>query len=542
MKRHVRDNYYVVGEGILSYDHKHKKPACDPPSDEADLRKFRFSRLGPKGPGHPTPFLLALGEAMTMMAGNQNSAGIPGGFTYVGQFVDHDLTQDKTAKSLGSAVTVDELLQGRSPALDLDSLYGRGPTHPEDAIFYSDSARLVMGRTQADPTPATPGANVDMDGFDLPRVGFGSTKAERRRAQIPDARNDENLVVAQIHLAFMRFHNAVVDKLSADGIPSALLFEKALETVVKHYQWMLRTEYLPLVVDPAIVDDVFTNGRQFFEPAPLPGNHPTMPIEFSVAAFRLGHSMIRESYNWNKFFHATGVADGTLEFLFRFSGTSGTLSLAGPLDDPESGTFERLPTNWIADFRRLFDLTAIDPALVAPEGSPNLTKAIDTRLVDVLGALPLGSFGARGTNPPPPERNLAFRNLVRANMVELATGQQMAAQFGVTPLTADQILDGNGGVPLRGVAGIDEPTLTTASPLWFYILREAEFHGGKLGPVGGRIVAEVFHRAMEGSAHSIVRDPTWRPDLGTRGPTTFEMIDLLWFASKQNPAVIAPLG
>ena len=187
-------------------------------------------------------------------------------------------------------------------------------------------------------------------------------------------------------------------------------------------------------------------------------------------------------------------------------------------------------------------MTAVDASLAAPEGAPNPTKAIDTRLVDVLGALPLGSFGARGTNPPPDERNLAFRNLVRGNMVELATGQQLAQQFGVTPLTADEILDGNGGVPLRGEAGIDEAVLTTASPLWFYVLREAEFHGGKLGPVGGRIVAEVFHRAMEGSAHSIVRDPAWQPTLGGRGAGVFEMVDLLWFAAKENPAVIAPLG
>ena len=350
--------------------------------------------------------------------------------------------------------------------------------------------------------------------------------------------------MAQVHLAFMRFHNAVVDHLATGGVPGTLLFEEARKMVVKHYQWVLRTDYLPRVVDPAIVDDVFTNGRSFFERTPAPGDRPTMPIEFSVAAFRLGHSMIRESYNWNRFFHQTGVVDGTLGLLFQFSGTSGILSIDGTMGNPESGSFERLPTSWIADFRRLFDLTPIDPALQAPEGAPNPTKAIDTRLVDVLATLPPGSFGARGANPPPTldEHNLAFRNLVRANMVELATGQQMAQLFGVPALTADQILDGNGGVMLRGAAGIDEAMLTTASPLWFYILREAEFSGGKLGPVGGRIVAEVFHRAMEASEHSIVRDPAWLPELATRGADTFEMIDLLWFAAKQSPTVIAPLG
>ena len=84
--------------------------------------------------------------------------------------------------------------------------------------------------------------------------------------------------------------------------------------------------------------------------------------------------------------------------------------------------------------------------------------------------------------------------------------------------------------------------LIADTPLWFYVLREAELNGGRLTGVGGRIVAEVFHRAMEGSEHSIVRDPAWLPELATRGADTFEMIDLLWFAAKQSPTVIAPLG
>ena len=255
--------------------------------------------------------LEALANAMTATQDNPDSSGpaIPAGYTYLGQFVDHDLTMDNTAGSLGSAVTVEDLIQGRSPALDLDSVYGLGPDDANDRRFYAtDGIRLKMGRTAATPfPPSVPATNVDRDGFDLPRVGVGSGKSDRIKAQIPDHRNDENLIVAQTHLAFIRLHNQVGRPTSRQpGTPSAVLFERARETVVRHYQWMLKTDFLPRIVDPAIVDDVFTNGRSFFEPAPLSGDTPTMPIEFSVAAFRLGHSMIRGAYDWNRVFSSGG--------------------------------------------------------------------------------------------------------------------------------------------------------------------------------------------------------------------------------------------
>jgi hypothetical protein len=81
----------------------------------------------------------------------------------------------------------------------------------------------------------------------------------------------------------------------------------------------------------------------------------------------------------------------------------------------------------------------------------------------------------------------------------------------------------------------------TNTPLWFYILREAELNGGKLTGVGGRIVAETFHRAIEGSAHSILRDPTWRPSFGPDS-NTFRMVDLMLFAFEGKKKLLAPLG
>ncbi|MFI6336627.1 heme peroxidase family protein [Streptomyces sp. NPDC050535] len=578
-KRHIRNSYYVVGEGIFNDPGVGTEDPVEPstPSTLAALRRFRFSRLGPE-PGTTVtgrPLREALAEAMTPAGETPDSShpAVPAGFTYLGQFVDHDLTLDATARDLEQDVTVDELVQGRSPALDLDSLYGRGPRKPQDRKFYGpDGVRLRTGRTISSGGPGDGVNDVpqrELDGFDLPRAGIGSSIGERRAALIPDPRNDENLAVAQIHCAFIRFHNKVVGDLAARGTDSAALFDTARELVVKHYQWMLRTDYLTRIVDDRIVDDVFHHGRRYLDVAPKieygddagaqddtyralrPGDTPTMPIEFSVAAFRLGHSMVREEYEWNRVFNS-GQAPGTLaratlRLIFVFSATSGNFQ-PFPVDDdnPDAGRSERLPTNWIADLPRLFDFSETGrKELTRPADQFNLAKRIDTVLVDVLKHLPLGSFGARGSTVPDIERNLAFRNLTRANMLKLATGQEMAEFLKLEEedrLTPEEIEHGSGGASLAGLSPEDLEFVRTKTPLWFYILREAEVRGdGRLTGVGGRIVAEVFHRAMEGSRHSIVRDPEWRPTLAV-DQITFRMSDLLLYAFEGNPDLLNPLG
>ncbi|HEX6353044.1 heme peroxidase family protein [Actinophytocola sp.] len=549
MKKHARDSFFVVGEGVLEFD-REGRPNVRRPLTGEELRRFRFSRLGPEGPLVDEATRTALTEAITV-PGAQPDAQVPAGFTYLGQFVDHDLTMDRTEALLGEDVTLDELLQGRSPALDLDTVYGRGPNDRQDRIFYQrDGVKLKIGRTSATTFPDDR-VNVELEGFDLPRAGGTvGTRADRRRPLIPDLRNDENLAVAQTHLAFIRFHNRVVEEHALRGLGGRRLFTVARDEVVRHYQWMLRTDFLPRIVDPAIVTDVFTNGRRFFE-APgrgrgHAGQPPTMPLEFAVAAYRLGHSMVRGAYQWNRVFNSNGPGRiATLLQLFTFTGVSGNFqpgSGVPELDDPNSGTVDTLPTNWIADFRRLFDFTeAGRPDLAVPAGSGNVAKRIDTLLVDPLAQLPAGTFAGRGSEIPPIQRNLAFRNLTRANMVHLASGQQMAKFLGVTPLTETQILEGSQGAVLTGLTDEQRTAVSANTPLWFYILREAEFNNGLLGAVGGRIVAEVFHRAMEGSRTSIVRDPSWRPTLGP-DRDTFRMTDLLLFAFEGKADLLNPLG
>jgi hypothetical protein len=519
--RHSRDSYFIVGEGVVGADPDELSVAG---GAEAAVPAFRFSRIGPQSPVTTVTLRRKLATAMT--SGARLAGQLPAGFTYLGQFIDHDLTFDVTEVAFGENLTVDELRQARSPSLDLDSLYGRGPLRPGSRKFFEDdAARLKMGTTAAVGGPGPEGR--DLVGFDLPRVTTPGP------ALIPDKRNDENLAVAQTHLAMIRFHNRVVGRLARRGVPAAELFQRARPLVVRHYQWMIRTDFLPRIVDPAIVDDVFTNGRKLFEVGAPPASLPTMPIEFSIGAYRLGHSMIRDSYNWNRVFDNGG---GTLAFLFGFSGTSGGL-----------GAGIRLPSNWVADFRRLYDFGEAGRAdLVVPPAKFNRAMRIDTRLVDALKLLPVGSFGGDQSTPPM-QRNLAFRNLTRAKMLRLATGQQMAALLqskgvNVTPLTNAQILTGKQGANLDALTAAERTTLTSRTPLWFYALREAESgQTARLRGVGGRIVAETFHRAMEGSVESIVRDPAWRPSLGPN-TTTFRMVDLLLFAFQRRANLLNPLG
>ncbi len=526
--RHGRDVFFVEGEGLVGGDGRTAKVDARATAAPGDPRMFRFTRIGPAGTRLARAINVKVAAAMT--SGTALLDGpIPAGYTYLGQLVDHDLTFDKTQVMLGDNVSPADMLSGRSPKLDLDCVYGAGPGDPVSAEFYRDDRHLKIGTT----VKAGPGPLKGHTGYDLPRAGDGS-KNNPRRALTPDPRNDENLAVAQTHVAFIRFHNRVVDGLDS-SVPAAQRFQKAKTEVVLHYQWLLKTDYLPRICDEAVVHDVFAQGRKIFDVGAAPTSMPAMPLEFSVGAFRLGHSMVRPLYDWNAVFNNGG---GTLDLLFNFSGTSGFLG----------GDDLALPSNWIVDWRRLYPFARINrPDLKPPKNEFNRAQNIDTKVARSLNELPPGSFGGTDADLGTLRTHLAFRNLVRSGMVHLATGQQMAALcqangVPVTPLTGDQILHGDGsGAQLDALTPAQQQAFVEKTPLWFYTLREAELAGGRLSGVGARIVAETFHRAMEAAGSSIVRRPGWRPTLGAKA-NRFTMMDLLLVAFDNDPKVLNPLG
>lgn len=517
--------------------------------------QFRFSRFagdGVKGTPHDVSLLAQIAAKMTSELNRPKPGDIPAGYTYLGQFLDHDLTLDPTQLDV-NRTSISELQSLRSPTLDLDSLYGRGP-QLEPQFYEPDGLHLKTGVPV--PTPGVP-TLAAQKGFDLPRRQIDSADGPARQALIPDRRNDENLAVGQIHLAFIRFHNRVVDDMIAAGSPSIGLFERAREKVVLHYQHMVRTDFLPRIAAQPVVDDVFANGRKVFEVDGDPTN-ATMPLEFSGAAFRLGHSMVRTGYSWNRFFPQ--LADGHIFRLFRFSGTSGTLLPTGhapgspeDIDELENGPFgSALPSIWVTDWPRLFDFSPINDATGAPIASLarpaeefNFAAFIDPALVNPLQRLPFGSIGTPVTAS---KRNLAFRNLVRGNMLELPSGQQLAAvmnglKLDVRALTDDEIRHGLGdgtspqleAAEIPGLADIDGRT-----PLWLYILREAELNGGRLAGVGARIVAETFHRAIQASRVSLMNRP-FQVEFGPgAGMNRFDMADLLFHAYGDDPTLLNP--
>lgn len=485
----------------------------NPPAGQF-ARPGKFGRLFPTLPPlTPSPeALVELGKAMIEGAPTAahpndpadpgNNPLVPAGYTYLGQFVDHDITLDTTPLQ---EAQVDPLAvhNFRTPALELDSVYGLGPD--VTPFLYERPApgqpieKFLIGRTRVG--GGDPGINPKMR--DLPRAP-GS-----QFALIGDPRNDENLVVQQLHLAFLKFHNKVVDGLRAGTIPrispfTRSTFEEARDVVRWHYQWVVLHDFLPRLADPVVIDDVLQNGRTvyLFDPEPF------IPVEFSVAAYRLGHSMVREVYDYNRVFSVPpqgGLPSGTLRLLFRFAGASGG-------DVPT-------PSDWIIDWKRFF---AIDGS------GPNLSRRLDPLIAPELATLP-------GFPPTDPLASLAARNLLRGREVGLPSGQAVARALGLPALTPAEVATDQPGATDGTTAKALKFHLET--PLWFYILKEAAVRaeGKRLGPVGSRILAEVFVGLLEGDPGSfLVRQPLWKPTLGpTSG--TFTMADLLKFVGELTP-------
>ncbi len=458
--------------------------------------------------------LKALGSAMVEQAQEDpgDDSTIPPVYTYWGQFVDHDLTANTDRDSSVSIVDLPlepmqpervrkDLANLRQPQLNLDSVYGNGPdaSGQPGQVPYTAAGNFVLGALVAGPPVALPGD-------DLPRDVSADTVDERRKALIGDGRNDENLVIAQLHLSFLKFHNAVRAWFAANpGSPvtGAGDFDRAKQLVQWHYQWVTIHDFLRRIARTDVVDGLLDDPTTaIFNP---PADDPFMPLEFSIAAYRFGHSMVRGSYDWNENFGAPNATVPSARFdqLFQFTGNG---RFIGPL--------EALPSNWPARFERLTGAEPTPPGS-SPLTPPRVARKINTHLAPPLNDLRNEGSAADSVWVQRILKRLAVRNLLRGYRLALPTGQAVAASLGIVPLTAEQILGG----AIQVKDALIDGGFVTDTPLWFYVLREAEVleGGDRLGPVGSRIVAETIIGQVRVDPDSFM-SAGWTPAQGVTLP------------------------
>ncbi len=420
---------------------------------------------------------------------DDEESGIPALYTYLAQFIDHDITFDP-ASSLQKRNDPDALTDFRTPALDLDNVYGRGPG--DQPYMYDDTGQaFLLG-------DALTGGNPNAK--DLPR-----NAAPTRRALIGDPRNDENSIVSQLQGLLLRFHNRTL----ADN-PGAS-FADVQRIVRFHYQYVVLNDFLPRIVHSSVIAALKSGQR--FDRKKLEFFHwkdrPFMPVEFSVAAYRMGHSMIRPGYRLN---------DSVLLPIFPVPAQGFNEGLTG---------FRAMIPDWGIDFGRFIDVDRRNHDGTADDQKKRLQFAyrIDTSLVNPLADLP----AAIATDPS----SLPQRNLERGWRLGLPSGQAVARAMGVTPLADSDILIGKAvdkpDAPLPDIVSVSG-VFADNCPLWTYILAEAMHHQEvvkipvneditittpKLGPVGGRIVAEVFVGLLAGDPSSFLQlHPEWQPASG----------------------------
>lgn len=387
----------------------------------------------------------------------QFGSTIPAGYTYFGQFVDHDITFDP-ASQLMRRNDPKGVRNFRTPRLDLDSVYGRGP---EDQPYLYDRSAGQAGRMLI--------GQVKESGFrDLPRNDQG-------RALIGDSRNDENAIVSQLHLAFLLAHNTLVERAELERMDNP--FEAARKRLLWLYQYVVWKDFLHRVTDLEIHRRALqpasagTEGRRWvlgLEQLYSWQRQPFIPVEFSAAAYRFGHSMVRNEYQTNE-------RRGLDQFVPLFDRDGG---------DDLLGRRPMRPDN-VIQWSWLLKMGL--PR--ARHRFPQRARKIDTKLVDALARVPVGDGHSNV---------LAYRNLKRGWSFGLPAGSAVAESLRALDIAPLQLEPG-------------EP-----DALWYYILREAEAApdaGNRLGPVGSAIVCAVFASLLASDPDSFINCKTpWNPN------------------------------
>jgi Animal haem peroxidase/TAT (twin-arginine translocation) pathway signal sequence len=466
------------------------------------------------------------------------------GFTFVGQFVDHDITFDQTPINQQEE-DPDATTNFRVPRYDLDALYGRGPSQDPDLYDSADRDKFKLVKT----THTT----IRSDTLKTPEVVYDVPRDANGKAVIADRRNDQTIIINQMHVAMQMFHNKLVDYMRALRVPRAAVFESARRLARWHYQWMVTHDFLPAIVGQKMADSVYKEvltgvpiiNIKYYKPT-NPLGRPFIPVEFSVAAYRFGHSMTRPRYTVRDY--VTTAVDPATGKNVSVAVSSVPLFEASPSDNNLNGS-RPVPARLKIQWSKFFNLGEARTA--------RPVRQFDASLGGALFSMPPTALPDTVTS----ENLLSVRNLKRGKLVGLPSGQQVAREMGVEPLTNAQLSQNHRihvKVPIVGnVVEIVPPgefdeenqALTqifaedgwdAEAPLWFYILKEAELVGdgtpdGKartLGPVGGRIVAEVLVGLLQHDKNSyLTLQPTWKPAppiAPARGK--FTMADLLKYA------------
>ena len=468
-------------------------------------RSDRFGRMFPHAPPlYVDPRDLA---AIADKDGPMKSTGpakkttsVPVAHIFFGQFIDHDITLDLTS-SFARLDAAESTVNFRTPTLDLDNIYGDGPDG--SPYLYHNVAsggagsefngiKILVG---AD----APGATA-LQQQDLARSAHG-------RAIIGDPRNDENRIISQLQLGFIRFHNRVADTLHSKGLTGRTLFDECRRTVTWHYHWVVVNDFLRAMVGAPLIADILANGRKIYRPDDCPfgadaGPDPFIPVEFAVAGFRFGHSMIPQRIQIQAGKPALEVFGATLGFGFQ------------PLGDPKG----------VVEWPQVLDL-----------GNATVDRAdkLDTKLAADLLDLPFVGDGD--------VKSLALRNLLRGQAFRLPSGEHVAE---ACERPANEIAKVTNKAQALAGAATPAATLAGGTPLWLYILVEAaeigretssgNFDKGEgLGPVGGRIVAETLIGLLELDDRAYLgSNRAWSTALAADrlGPNgVFTLLDLLTF-------------
>jgi hypothetical protein len=447
-------------------------PSCLAPSRtiDAPLSAQAYGRLFPELPPliADEAQLWALGGAgglcdggpVVDIEGGDDARDVASGWPFFGQMIAHDITADRSLPA--HQADAESLRNARRPTIDMEFLYGDGPTGNPFLYDRNDAAKMLLGINDA--------GQPD----DLPRNAQGT-------ALIGDPRNDSHLVISQLHVAMLKFHNAVVDWLREQGVAEAVLFAEAQRLARWHYQWVVLLDFLPRLIGDDLTAALLMRGPRDF----VGDLSYAIPLEFADAAYRYGHSQIRHRYQLN--------------------------AACRPLPlFPELVGFAPVPAAHTIDWAFLFDLPGHPAAQRA--------KKIDGRLARSLIELPLAITGDVEVEA---YRSLAVRDLQRGQGLGLPSGEAVARRIGEQPLSPEEV-----GLAAGGWRG--------ETPLWFYILREADVRhdGERLGPVGGRIVGEVLTSLIDRDPGSFRAVPGWTPSLPAAQPGHFGLADLLMFAQR----------